>query len=156
MPIHRKQLRELINITLEEVGFPSGIKATNLLLGTAAQESHCGDYILQIGGGPALGIFQMEPTTHNDIWKNYLEIKPTLARQILDHCNMMTPHVNALVYNLRYAICMARVHYLRIPHPLPDENNVKALAHYWKEYYNTQLGMGTEEEFIRNYGRYVI
>jgi len=38
--------------------------ARALIMGTIAQESLCGRYIKQ-RGGPALGIVQMEPETHN-------------------------------------------------------------------------------------------
>ena len=47
-------------------------EAENLLMGTAAQESALGEYIRQLGNGPALGIFQMEPETFDDIVRNYL------------------------------------------------------------------------------------
>ena len=40
-----------------------------LKLGTGAIESNCGEFIKQING-PALGIWQMEPKTHDDIWLN--------------------------------------------------------------------------------------
>lgn len=36
--------------------------AENLVMGTAAQESHL-DYVKQSGNGPALSLFQMEPAT---------------------------------------------------------------------------------------------
>ena len=40
-----------------------------LSLCTAAIESDCGYYIKQLNG-PALGVWQMEPATHNDTWDN--------------------------------------------------------------------------------------
>ena len=49
--------------------------AEELLLGTALQESRL-TYLHQLGGGPALGLFQMEPGTHDDIWTNYLWNRP--------------------------------------------------------------------------------
>jgi hypothetical protein len=32
--------------------------------------------------------------------------------------------------------------------------SMKALAQYWKKYYNTSLGKGTAVEAIANYNRY--
>ena len=51
--------------------------AANLLVGTVFQESVIGNQtrLKQVGGGPALGIFQIEPDTHQDIWDNYLAFR---------------------------------------------------------------------------------
>lgn len=38
--------------------------AEDLVMGTAAQESRL-TYLRQLGGGPALGLWQMEPATHD-------------------------------------------------------------------------------------------
>ena len=43
--------------------------AENLILGTALQESNL-RYLRQLGDGPARGVYQMEPATHDDIWDN--------------------------------------------------------------------------------------
>ena len=63
------------------------VAAQELLLGTAVQESRI-TYLRQLGNGPALGLFQMEPATHNDIWDNFLEYKPELAKKtrVQEHC----------------------------------------------------------------------
>src|SRR5258708_26545125 len=36
----------------------------------------------QLGGGPAVGLFQMEPTTHDDCWTNFLNFRPVLAGKV--------------------------------------------------------------------------
>ena len=46
-----------------------------LLIGTCDIESNLGTYLYQING-PALGIYQMEPATHDDIILNYLKYNP--------------------------------------------------------------------------------
>src|SRR5882757_814136 len=55
--------------------------AEQLLLGTAIHESE-GFRFRKQRNGPALGVFQMEPFTHNDIWNTYLSYHPTLATQV--------------------------------------------------------------------------
>ena len=50
---------------------------------------------------------------------------------------------------------MCRVHYYRVSEALPEENDIEGMARYWKKYYNTPLGAGTEEEFIHNYKEYM-
>ena len=80
--MEKEILRILIRDTLEQIGLCSD-SAVELLMGTCAQESALGKYRRQIGGGPALGIMQMEPNTYKDIVKNYLKYKPALVSNIL-------------------------------------------------------------------------
>lgn len=151
MSINSQQLLEyVINPTLDMLGLNSPV-AARLLLGTCAQESHMGTYIKQIKG-PALGIYQMEPATHADIKQNFLTYKPELLAKI----NRLGDGADtSLIYNLAYATALCRIHYFRVKAPLPDGNDLNGLAYYWKKYYNTPQGKGTEQEFIENYRRYV-
>ena len=150
--MNKDQLRELIEETLKEIGLYSK-DAVNLLMGTCAQESHLGEYIKQIKG-PALGIFQMEPATFVDIEQNYFRYKKELYEKVKSKSRVSYLYSGLMVYNLKFAICMARIHYLRVPEKLPD--SIEGYAAYWKKYYNTYLGAGTEEEFIHNYKRFVL
>jgi len=123
-----------------------------LVMGTAAQESHL-QYLRQLGTGPALGLWQMEPATHNDIWTNYLRHKPQLAAAVLSILSAENQRHDPgeLAWNLRYAAAMCRVHYLRVAAPLPAAGDLRGQAAYWKKSYNTVLGAGTELEYVRNY-----
>jgi len=154
--INSSQLRKYVIVPeLERLGLYSKA-AENLLMGTAAQESKLGEYLHQLGGGPARGIFQVERATEKDIWFNYLAYNPKLRRKIFDITSTKTPYyTDEILYNLRYAAAMTRIHYLRVKESLPDADDVAGLARYWKKYYNTPLGRGTEEEFIENYNRYL-
>jgi hypothetical protein len=147
--INKAQLRGLITDVLKEADLYSR-SAVELLMLTAAVESKLGTYIEQITG-PALGIFQMEPNTEGDIWEHYLDYKPGLADIVKGFSgNFINPELD-LKANLTYQIIMARIHYLRIPEPLPDADDVEGLARYWKKYYNTHLGKGTVEKAIKSY-----
>lgn len=150
----RSQFRDLVDEVVLALGLHSAA-AVNLLLGTAAQESRFGTYLRQIGQGPALGVFQMEPATERDIWENFLRYKPGLAQKIKEATGASGPGQH-LRWNLAYQIAMARVHYLRQPGTLPADNDIAGLAAYWKQHYNTPLGKGTVEEFAANYRRYVL
>jgi hypothetical protein len=81
-------------------------------LGTAIVESKL-KYRKQIGG-PALGLFQMEPNTHNDIWNNFLKYRDGLRRAIIKIFGTDL-HAKDLENNDDYATIMARIHYLRTP-----------------------------------------
>jgi hypothetical protein len=81
--MNARQLRAyVIQPTLKPMGLWS-LAAETLLVGTCAHESAMGKYLHQIKG-PALGIYQIEPITHFDIWNNYLRYKPALRDQILE------------------------------------------------------------------------
>lgn len=144
----RDELRKLIIIKTKEIGLFSD-NAVELLIGTCAQESCLGKYRKQLGGGPALGIFQMEPATFVDIHINVLRFNPLLLKKVMKAAEVKSLKAEDLVLNDNLAVCMARVHYYRFKEAIPD--NLEGWAHYWKKYYNTSAGRGTEEEFIKNY-----
>lgn len=151
-----KQFRELVvRPTLEHLDLWSKA-AENLLVGTAIQESGL-KFLKQKGNGPALGVFQIEPDTHTDVWVNYLNNRAgqgELGRVIAHDFPRPNDYHGSLVWDMAYATVIARVIYLRRPEPLPNADDVPGLAAYWKQWYNTPLGKGTEEEFIKNYLKY--
>src|SRR6266849_2351788 len=85
-----------------------------LLLATAAQESHMGEYLHQLNG-PALGIFQMEPATFVDTLNR--------ADNIISAIYPRAPS-ERLIYDLRYATVIARAKYFLDRPPLPQAGDV--------------------------------
>ena len=152
MAFDKGQFRDLIERVLREIKAHSEA-AVNLLMGTAAVESRFGTYLRQIKG-PALGVFQMEPATEEDIWCNFFPNRPRVRLRVINATGKAGPNVRALESNIAYQIAMARCQYLRFPEPLPFSKNLEALADYWKRYYNTRAGKGSPEEFIENYKRF--
>lgn len=146
------QLRRLIRETLQPIGLYS-LPAEELLMLTAAVESNLGHYIYQVRG-PARGIFQMEPTTEKCLWDNFIKYKSEELQEDISEYD--TIDEDDLSYNLAYQVIMARMHYLRVPKPLPRSHDRRALAQYWKDHYNTHLGRGTVEKALTKYGRYVM
>lgn len=151
--IEPKQLLvEIIRPTLYALELP-GQAAEALVLGTAMAESGCGTYLRQLGGGPALGIYQMEPATHDDLWKNWLRYRPELTDRVERMLGAYpTEKSAALIGNLYYATAMCRLHYRRQPQPLPAWDDAEGLAKYWKKYYNTHLGKGTVRKATLYFG----
>lgn len=149
--IHPEHLRlHIVRPTLMALDLFSPA-AENLLLGTAAQESRLGHYLVQLGGGPARGIFQMEPATHLDLWENFLIWRGDLQKRVMAMRFSVAADAEEMVWNLRYATAMCRIHYLRVKEALPDADDVEGLARYWKRTYNTELGKGTVAEFCKHY-----
>lgn len=125
--------------------------AVELLMGTAAQESGCGEFLHQLGAGPALGIFQMEPATHDDLWKNYINYHPEFQRVIIGLGSNGMDRLQQMVGNLYYATAMCRMHYMRVPEALPAAGDLDAQAAYYKKWYNTPLGAATTDEYKANW-----
>lgn len=146
----------IIKPVLTDLGF-GGEAAEELLLGTVVHESMNFKYRKQMGGGPALGLYQMEPNTHDDIWINFLKYRAKLADDVSVFLSSpeADKHVE-LETNDKYATAMARVHYLRVSEPLPALGDLNAQADYWKKYYNTHLGKGVPREYINNWNLYVL
>lgn len=144
----------VIRPVLAYLGFPNQKAAENLLVGTALVESEL-RYLHQVRG-PAIGIYQMEPRTHDDIHDWYI-LKPDLSCKMLSFQPNLTigpPNADEMHGNLYYATAMARLHYWRVPKKLPDAADIWSLARYWKEYYNTPLGAGEAKEFYNRYLKY--
>lgn len=155
MTINSAQLRDIIiRPTLTALGMLSP-SAENLLLGTAAVESQIGKYIKQVNG-PAIGIFQMEPRTFEDIWERKISTNVAVrakVRLLLGY--EVRPKAERMASDLMLAALMTRIFYYSIPKELPDKDDIIGLATYWKTYYNTPKGKGTVEGFSDAYTRYV-
>lgn len=154
------QLRlEVIRPTLKQLevaaGIPYSQAAENLLMGTAAQESGLGTYLAQLGGGPARGIFQMEPATLEDCYTNFLDYRAQMKSGVDSFLAAWPDKATQLVSNNAYAAAMCRVRYLRAPGNLPPADDIQALGEYWKQHYNTPQGAGTVDEFVTHYQLYV-
>ncbi|GBQ20474.1 hypothetical protein AA12717_0584 [Gluconacetobacter sacchari DSM 12717] len=126
---------------LDRLGL-GGPAAVNLLTGTALVESRAAR-LVQGGGGPALGVWQMEPATHDALWRMldgaaHADLQTRVRRMT---CSDI-PRARQLIGNLRYGCAMARVKYVFDPAPLPDEKDTEGLCAYWKRVYNSALGAG--------------
>lgn len=153
MGIDPRQFRALIIRPACAALSLGGDAAEELLLGTAIQESGCGQFLHQEGGGPALGVFQMEPEDHDDIWRNYLPGRPALSAAVKAMLPPGADRLGQLVSNLVYAAAMARIHYARVPEMLPASGDLKGQAAYYKAHYNTAGGAATPAEYIANWQR---
>ena len=145
------QLRDLIHDTLEYCHMTVSSNLVNLLVGTACQESLCGEYCKQIKG-PACSIFQIEPNTAKDIINNYILKRVNLFTSYSRLYNKNLTLEQNLCYNMMFSVFMARVFYLRFAEKIPD--TLEGQAQYWKKYYNTSKGKGTVEQYIKNYRRF--
>jgi hypothetical protein len=140
---------QIVSPTLEtlaqQASIPYSATAYNLVLGTIAQESLMGTWLVQ-EGGPALGIGQIEPATLNSL------IGSLSAPEAAALARLATPASPAhnVVGNLPYAVALVRLFYWHVPAPLPA-NTVTGLFAYYKQFYNTPTGSATLAQFQQNW-----
>ena len=141
-----ESIKKIIKWTLEYLDLDSE-DARSLIYRTGKAES---GYVTlqQYGGGPAKGFFQMEPSTCQDIWDNYVMYRPQYRDKLyslgfddgtLEFC---------LLSNIGLQAAFCRLHYRRVPSALPAADNLEGQARYWKKYYNSDLGKGTVKHFM--------
>ena len=137
---------DIIRPALEITGLWSK-PAENLLLGTALVESNL-IFFKQKPEGPAVSFFQIEPETYKDVVRYLNRIdNARLKKSILSSCYIdIFPNVNALIWNLRLAVLIARVKYFMVREALPEYDDLDGLARYWVKYYNAG-GKGTVKRF---------
>ena len=126
--------------------------ARMLLLATAAIESNCGDKIKQ-DGGPARGIWQMEPKTLHDIYDECDAINHTGAPQLLKldsvdiFCISQDLEISLMLAPV-FACMMARHKYAMDDKRLPEYSDMRAIYDYYKRVYNTPGGASTWIKFV--------
>ena len=94
-------------------------------------------YLRQLGDGPARSFWQIEPATCIDNLQHYLKHWQNYGEKLWE---------KILEENLSAAIIHCRLKYWRVPKRMPD--SLEGRASYWKKYYNTDQGKGTEEKYI--------
>ena len=151
--LDKEQLRTLVHDTLDKIGLSSD-KADALVFNTGMVESKY-VYLKQIKG-PARGLYQCEPWVAVDVCKNYLKYREELMKSVASACYLDWKYFTApneqdwgdiLTYNIAAQIAMCRLHYRRVPKPLPG--SLLEQAKYWKVYYNSAKGRGTVDHFVK-------
>lgn len=130
--------------------------AEELMVFTCANESLGGTYIKQVDG-PALGIYQMEPATYDDIWHTFIMNHDQLRLIFMSNFNLSNiPSPARLIYDLHFATAMARLHYDRFRDPIPDPKDLEGLWNYYKEFYNTSKGSAQKDSALDHYHRFCL
>ncbi len=124
-----------------------------LLVFTCATESAGGTYVKQVKG-PALGIYQIEPSTFTDLWTNYIVRKPDIVNMLSLHFGIhRVPQPQDVVYDLRLATVCAALLYMHRK-AVPDDSEISTLWRLYKQYYNTEKGAAVEADSIKAYKKF--
>jgi hypothetical protein len=143
-----RQLREIVVAVCGVLGYGGlGGFAVDLLMETAAQETHCGQFRDPTPYGAGRGAFQCDLIAFSDVVERS---RPQDVKAISDHFGIDIRKVshNALDTSPLLAAIIARLHYKLVPEPIPD--SIAGRADYWKRYYNTSAGKGSPAEYVKN------
>ena len=152
-------VRQIIRIALQPITATRhplySPEAEELLLMIAAHESLLGRHLVQLGGGPGRGLFQVEVGTMSDNYVNYIAGRADLARQIREVSGVHLPGEMHLTYNPLFGAIMARIWLYRRPGALPPAHDVPAMAVYAKEHYNI-TGAAIADSYVIAYHNFVL
>jgi len=162
-------LRLVVRPTMNHVGLPGRVSEM-MVMGTAAVESGF-DAIQQIGGGPALSLWQIEPATVEDLWERagrnwddkIEKLVAPFGGEPGDGEGLFTNIINQLPGNLFLGAALCRLIYYYKPFRIDPEfaageSPMPELIHYlaglWKEHYNTEKGKGKETDYLDAWERF--
>lgn len=136
-------IRAGIEQALEKYGLPASENVIRLLMMIAAHESRGFVCCKQLNGGPALGLFQMEPNTF-DFVMGYLKRKgnfPLVSRDDI---------AERMLIDFEFSVAVARVYLWTEPKQIPHQNHLMGLAQYASDYWN-RGGDGEPREYLNDY-----
>ena len=149
--IKSEQLRQTIEAVQERMSIvPSHDNGTiDLLMETAATESHRGKFVKQING-PARGVFQMEPATEKDLLSWLKKNHRSIYSEVMFFYNKKMSAEQNLANNVPYQIALTTAHYWRYygDELVKYSSEIEYRACIWKSRYNTRLGKGNVAKYL--------
>ena len=127
---------------LASAGIPVTETAADLLMATAAMETDLGTWLSQVGG-PALGVFQMQPATLTGLVTG---LSAAEAEALATIATPQAPLVQ-VESNMVYAAATCRLFYRQSPMALPADT-VAGLWSMYKAVWNTPAGAATIDDFM--------
>jgi len=137
-------LEEIHSLSFEAVKafegvLPSGDEVVDQMYFTAIVESGGGRWDKQIGGGPAVSFWQIEPATAEDVYYRYLFSRKNLKDRVERFSGVSRVERGqmreVLLENPRFAACMARLVYGMDKGSVPKGKGWEGHAEYWKKAY---------------------
>lgn len=134
------------------IGYGGNGTALELLVETAAQETWLGAIKDPTMYGAGHGLCQFDHIGFIDVQQR---TKRRIKKKVLDEFHVDIDRVDhrELEYSPLLSMLFCRLKYLLVRAAVPAD--LEGRAHYWKKYYNSSLGKGKPEEYIRNASRFV-
>lgn len=146
-------IKEIIEVVLKKLDKDTNInyseEASDLIFETGNAETGY-KHLKQMGGGPAVGFFQIEGWVIKDCYVNYIKYRPILIKFAealgFDEDDMEF----SVMSNIALQVFFCRICYRRRPGSIPMSTQERAV--YWKKEYNTEKGKGTPEHYMEANG----
>ena len=156
------QMLTTIKETLDKMGAKySSDEALMLVYRTGLVESKY-TYLRQKGGNNiARGFFQCEPWVAVSLCNDYLKYRQPLMKKMAEICYLDWKYFTdpneidwreILTTNIIAQVVVCRLHYWRVPKPLPKTLDEQAI--YWKAFYNSAKGKGSKNHFLEIVAKY--
>lgn len=143
--ISKQHLDDIITDVTNTLGDGSNHTAHLLLKETAMAETHYGDTPdTHLFSG--YGLFQFDKPGFDDVVQRTSQRNKDLIKKVYD-IDIDQVSLLALQWSPLLSTIFARLFYLLKPGTIPD--TLEGRAQYWKHYYNTKLGAGTVEHYIK-------
>lgn len=145
------QALEMARDVCDVLGHGRNNKAVNLLIETACQETWLGQYHDRHYHVMGVGLCQFDQIGFDDVRQR---TSAAVAEKIKDEfgIDIRSIELRELAYSPLLSLIFCRLKYRLIPDPIPA--TLEGRAEYWKTHYNSLLGDGTPEEYVRNYRRH--
>ena len=104
-----KDIIDDILARLEDVGIPNTKEARDLIYETAMAETGY-RHLEQMGAGPAVSFWQIEPATINDIWVNYILFRRPLVQKAYELGFIEDEMDFSVMTNIGVAIFLSLIH----------------------------------------------
>ena len=143
----KADIKKIINWSLNNLDMNSE-DASALVYRTGMAESGY-RHLSQMGSGPAVGFFQVEPATIDDTWNNYAVYRKPIMAILKDMGFDPDDSRMRVMSSIALQAAFCRLKYLRDPKPIPCWTDLEEQGKYWKRVYNTNLGSGTIKHFVQ-------
>ena len=144
-----KEIKEIVEYSLYKIDSYSD-DALALVVRTGMAESGYRALKGYGEGNPAIGFWQIEPATLNDMITNYIHYRSHYKKNLISlGMNFEKDTIMSVMSNMAVQAALCRLHYRRDKDPIPSWDDLEGQASYWKQVYNTVKGRGTVKHFIK-------
>lgn len=139
-----KELKEMCKEVAKVLG--GGKAAERLILETAIAETIAGTYRVPVRYNYGLGLCQFDKVAFDDVKSR---ITKNRRGAILQRFNIDIKKLEyrELAYSPILSLICCRLFYLMKPGRIPE--TLQGRGEYWKRHYNTKLGKGTAEGYVK-------
>lgn len=145
------QVLEMARAVCDVLGHGKNDKAVHLLVETAAQETWLGTFRDRHNHAMGVGLCQFDPIAFDDVkQRTSAAVVETVRREL--GIDIKAIELRELAHSPLLSLLFCRLKYRLIPAPIPA--TLEGRAQYWKDHYNSALGKGTPEEYVRSARRH--